>query len=95
MAKTNIETKKRIYNWAKLHTPKKLVVGRCPNCGKLNNGQKSSDGRVRYECQKCKTLTYSHEILKIITLMLFILSGLLAVINLYYSVYLFINIPLI
>ena len=28
----------------------------CPNCGKLNNGQKSSDGRVRYECQKCKTV---------------------------------------
>ncbi len=31
----------------------KLYPMFCPNCGKINYGYKSEDGRIKYECGKC------------------------------------------
>lgn len=28
----------------------------CPNCGKLINGYKNSSGKIKYECERCKTV---------------------------------------
>lgn len=28
----------------------------CPNCGQLNYGYRNEEGRIKYECKRCKVV---------------------------------------
>ncbi len=28
----------------------------CPNCGKLNHGYRNDEGKIKYECNRCKVV---------------------------------------